>query len=71
MPDTPGTLHEITGVIASRRGNIIDVIHERTDYKAPAWHTKVKIIVEVPSREALEEVLEELRSRGYDMRLSS
>ncbi|MCE4601561.1 MAG: threonine ammonia-lyase [Desulfurococcales archaeon] len=70
VPDTPGTLHEITGIIASRRGNIVDVIHERTDYKAPAWHTRVKIIVEVPSRQTLEEVLEELRKRGYDMRAS-
>ncbi|MEB3773354.1 MAG: threonine ammonia-lyase [Desulfurococcales archaeon] len=69
VPDTPGTLHRVTGVIARHRGNIIDVIHERTDYRAPAWHTRIKIIVEVPSREALGEILRELASMGYELGL--
>ena len=71
VPDTPGTLHKITGVIASRRGNIIDVVHERTDYRAPAWHTKVKIIVEIPGRRALEEIVAELKRLGYDIEAST
>ena len=69
VPDTPGTLHRVTGIIARHRGNIVDVIHERTDYRVPAWHTRIKIIVEVPSREALGEILRELSSEGYEMSL--
>ncbi|NOY11325.1 MAG: threonine ammonia-lyase [Archaeoglobi archaeon] len=65
VPDSPGKLSEITGIIAAHRGNIIDVIHHREDLRAPAWHTALQIVVEVESSETLDRILEELRSRGY------
>ncbi|AKG92039.1 threonine ammonia-lyase, medium form [Geoglobus ahangari] len=65
VPDSPGKLSEITGIIAAHRGNIIDVIHHREDLRAPAWHTALQIVVEVESSETLDRILEELRGRGY------
>ncbi len=65
VPDSPGNLSEITGIIAKHRGNIIDVFHHREDLRAPAWHTALQIVFEVESEGVVERILGELRSRGY------
>ncbi|WP_203218994.1 threonine ammonia-lyase [Geoglobus acetivorans] len=65
VPDSPGNLSEVTGIIARHRGNIIDVIHHREDLRAPAWHTALKIVFEVESSQVVENILAELESRGY------
>ncbi len=70
-PDTPGTLYRITGVIAKHKGNIIDVIHERTDIHAPAWHTKIVIVVEVPSLNTAKNIVDELSKLGYRFTIQS
>ncbi len=69
VPDVPGTLSKISGVIASMGGNIVEVIHERTDMRAPAWHTALRLVVEVPSKRRAREILEELGKRGYSFEL--
>ncbi len=69
-PDVPGTLAKITGIIASFRGNIIEVIHERADTRVPAWHTSLRIIIEVPSQEALERIVEALNKEGFSFSIS-
>ncbi len=71
VPDTPGTLARVTEVIAKHRGNIIDVLHERTDVKAPAWHAKVSVVIEVPSRKEAKAIVEELEKQGYHMTLEN
>ncbi len=70
VPDTPGTLARIASIVASHRGNIVDVVHERTDLAAPAWHTRLMIVAEVPSRRTAEEIVEELNRRGYRFRVA-
>lgn len=66
VPDSPGKLSEVTGIIAKYRGNIIDVIHHREDLRAPAWHTALQIVFEVESSAIVLKILDELRSRGYN-----
>ncbi|WP_456370024.1 threonine ammonia-lyase [Geoglobus sp.] len=65
VPDSPGKLSEVTGIVARHRGNIVDVIHHREDLSAPAWHTALQIALEVESPAVVERILNELRSRGY------
>ena len=65
VPDVPGTLSKISGVVASMGGNIVEVIHERTDMRAPAWHTALRLVVEVPSKERVKEMLDALNGMGY------
>ncbi len=65
VPDSPGNLSDITGVIAKYRGNIIDVAHHREDLKAPAWHTALQIVFEVESSEIVTKILDELKTKGY------
>ena len=64
VADTPGQLLHVLEVIAKHRGNILDIIHDRSDVSAPAWHAKVTVLLEIPSLRALEQILEELKSEG-------
>ncbi len=66
VPDQPGVLNAITAIIARHRANIIEVIHDRADLRAPAWHASLKIILETPSREELSKILEDLSRNGYN-----
>lgn len=68
VPDTPGTLAEVAEVIARHRGNIVDVVHDRIYPKAPAWHARLTVMVELPAPETADEILEELEARGYRFR---
>ena len=61
VPDVPGTLAKITSIIAQHRGNIVEVLHDRTDINSPAWYTMLKITIEVPGKEALDKIVEDLR----------
>ena len=65
VPDSPGKLSEVTGIIARHRGNIIDVVHHREDLRAPAWHTALQVVFEVESPSTVDRILDELRNRGY------
>ena len=69
MPDTPGTLAEVAGIIARHRGNILEVVHDRSDLAAPAWHARLQVTVEVPSRQEAEAILGELEGKGYRFRV--
>ncbi len=69
VPDLPGTLAKIASIIASYRGNIVEVIHDRADMEAPAWHTTLKIIFEAPSLETVDTILKELERHGYRFQL--
>ena len=61
VPDVPGTLAKITSIIAQHRGNIVEVLHDRTDIHSPAWYTMLKITIEVPGKEALDKIVEDLK----------
>lgn len=65
VDDIPGSLHSVTGIIASHRGNVLDVVHNRFVANLPIGKTKVVFIVETRSKEHLEEILLELRNKGF------
>jgi threonine dehydratase len=68
LDDVPGSLHVITGIISSRRGNILNVFHDRYAGALPIGQTKVLFTVEIRRREHLEEILSDLRAKGLDVR---
>ncbi len=67
--DVPGELAKVLTTIAKHRGNVVDIYHDRSDAYAPAWHAKVTIVFEAPSKKVVEKILEELRLQGYVFRL--
>jgi len=65
IPDMPGELRRVLDVIAKCKGNVLEVQHDRTDIRAPPWHAKVSILIEIPNIEALENIMDELKRCGY------
>ena len=68
VDDIPGSLHYVTGVIASHRGNVLDVVHDRLAGDLSVGKTKVVFTVEVKGREHLDEILFELEAKGFGVR---
>ncbi len=69
IPDYPGQLKRALEVIAKHRGNILDIIHDRSDPQIPAWHAKVTIVFEVPDLNVTNVILEELEKEGFKFKL--
>jgi len=65
IPDYPGQLRRVLEVIARYRGNILDIIHDRSDPRTPAWHAKVTILFESPSPRATRDIVEKLKEEGF------
>jgi len=68
VDDVPGSLHSLTGVISSHRGNILNVVHDRLAGELPVGKTKVVFIIEIRGKEHLESILSDLIQRGFDVR---
>jgi len=68
VDDIPGSLHYVTGVIASHRGNVLTVAHDRLAEDLSVSKTKVVFTVEVKAREHLNEILDELRAKGFGVK---
>lgn len=68
VDDVPGSLHALTGIITSHRGNILDVVHNRLAADLPIGKTRVVFIVETRSKKHLEEILSDLKAKGFVVR---
>ncbi len=68
VDDIPGSLHQITGVIASHRGNILNVVHDRLAEDLSVGKTKVVFTIEIRGKGHLGEILAELTAKGFAIR---
>ena len=68
LDDVPGSLHSLSGIIASLRGNILNVFHDRVAAELPVGKTRVVLIIETRGRKHLENILSSLRQKGFDVR---
>jgi threonine dehydratase len=68
VDDIPGSLHFITGIISSHKGNILNVVHDRLAGDLPVGKTKVVFTVEVKGMEHLDEILFEFEAKGFGVR---
>ena len=63
--DKPGALHELTRLIAQRRANIVDTLHNRAYYGVNLGDTVIDITMETRGREHAAELLAALTAEGY------
>jgi len=68
VDDVPGSLHALTGIVTSHRGNILDVVHNRLAADLPIGKTRVTFIIETRSKEHLEEILSDLKHKGFGVK---
>jgi threonine dehydratase len=63
--DKPGGLHDLTGVIAATRANIVGLSHERAFYGVDVGSTIVEVTLETRGPEHADELLASLQAAGY------
>lgn len=68
VDDVPGSLHALTGIVASQRGNILDVVHERFAADLPVGKTRVVFTIETRGGKHLDGILSDVAAKGFDVR---
>ena len=68
IPDRPGGLAGLLGVIAETGANVIDLRHERTSAYLHIGEVDVAVQLETKGAEHATEVLAHLRAAGYGVR---
>jgi len=66
VEDLPGRLHALTGIIASHRGNILQVVHDRFAPGLPVDRARVVFTVETRGKGHLEEIMAAIREKGFE-----
>lgn len=67
LPDRPGALHDLTGVVAGIGANIVQVHHDRFDAEIPG-SVDVSVVVEVRNPDHAVETELAVRDAGFDLR---
>ncbi|PPC87237.1 MAG: threonine ammonia-lyase, partial [Hyphomicrobium sp.] len=65
IPDRPGQLARVSGVIGDAGSNVVEVYHQRVFTDVPAKGTELNLVIETRDRDHLEKVVGDLRSAGY------
>jgi len=63
LPDRPGMLHQISGIIAAEGANVLQVSHDRSYAKVPG-HVDITVMMEVRSRDHATQVVAHLVGAG-------
>ncbi|MBO0894760.1 MAG: pyridoxal-phosphate dependent enzyme, partial [Acidimicrobiales bacterium] len=65
VPDLPGTLAALAGIVGRRGGNIVDVVHRRHHTSVAPRGTEIDLQLEINGPEHLQAVVSELRAAGH------
>jgi threonine dehydratase len=68
IPDHPGSLCFVAGVMATWRANILEIAHDRFAGDIPMGKARVTFTVEIRGKKHLEEILSALVQQGYEVR---
>lgn len=66
IPDVPGSLAELTQLLAEQRANVIQIAHQRTFTDLSLRATEVEATLETLGSDHTREVIAALRAEGYD-----
>jgi threonine dehydratase len=65
LQDRPGALEELVEVVAAHRANIYGIQHDRTSRNIGMGDAEVELDIETRGNDHVEELLADLRERGY------
>ncbi len=65
LPDYPGALHRLTGILAQHRANIVETSYDRAYYGVNLGDTAIDITMETRGPEHIAELLSALSAGGY------
>lgn len=67
LPDRPGALHDLSGVVANTGANIIEVHHDRFGVDIPG-SADVSLVIEVRNKDHALETTTTVKEAGFDVR---
>jgi len=67
VPDLPGRLHKLLSHFASKRVNVLDVVHRRAGWRIPLGRVEIELLLETKDRSHVKELLTDLREAGYSV----
>src|SRR5258707_474326 len=65
LPDYPGALHRLTGILADHRANIVETSYDRTYYGVNLGETAIDITMETRGPDQIAELISALSAAGY------
>lgn len=65
LPDYPGALHQLTGILASHRANIVETAYDRAYHGVNLGDTAIDITMETRGPDHIAELLAALVAAGY------
>ena len=65
LPDYPGALHRLTGILADHRANIVETSYDRAYYGVNLGETAIDITMETRGPDQIAELLSALLAAGY------
>ena len=65
LPDYPGALHRLTGILADSRANIVETAYDRTHHGVRLGQTAIDITLETRGPDHIAELLGVLAAAGY------
>jgi threonine dehydratase len=65
LPDYPGALHQVTGILANHRANIVETSYDRAYYGVNLGDTAIDITMETRGPDHIAELLSALVAAGY------
>jgi threonine dehydratase len=71
LPDLPGALSRISGVIGNHAGNIVEVHHQRLFHDTSVKRAELDVVVETQNRRHVEVLIAALNDAGFPTRLLS
>jgi threonine dehydratase len=67
LPDRPGQLARVSGLIGGVGANILEVYHQRIFTDVPAKGTELNLVIETRDRAHLDQVVAGLKAGGYSV----
>ncbi len=68
IDDIAGSLHKLTGIVAARRANVLDIIHDRLAGGLPYGKARVIVTLEIRGKQHLDQIARDLEAQGYEAR---
>jgi threonine dehydratase len=71
LPDVPGALSRISGIVGQHSGNIVEVHHQRLFHDTSVKRAELDVVVETQNRRHVEVLIAALNAAGFPTRLLS
>jgi threonine dehydratase len=69
LPDLPGALSRVSGIVGEHAGNIVEVHHQRLFHDIPVRRAELDLVVETQNRRHLDTLIKALNEAGFPTRL--